>query len=449
MANYDKTPHFNLKAVVIETGVQAETLRAWERRYGLPEPGRTSGGHRLYSEYDIEIIRWLTVRQEEGLRIGQAVELWISLREDGLEPLRHPEYAVPVSPPAARRHPEGASLEELRQAWISAVMTFDERRSEDILTQAFSFHAAEAVSLDLIGGAMVEIGTAWYEGRASVQQEHFASELATRKLESLIAAAPPPTRPLRILLACPPQEDHSLPALLLTYLLRRRGWDVLFLGADVPVGQLDATVSATRPNLVVLLAQQLHSAATMLDFVPVLQRLQTPLAYGGRVFRAIPQLARSLPGRYLGDSIQAAVPAIEEVLDGPAEPPKPHQISEAYQQALTAFRDRRPRLEILVRESDQELPVPIGDLQQAVFSLSGGIEDALKLGELSYLVPDLRWVAGLMANLQLPREQLGQFLESYLQAARETLPPDGQLVTEWLEELQASLAANNFLDQGA
>lgn len=54
------TPAFNLKVVLKETGIAADTLRAWERRYGLPMPQRSAGGHRLYSQRDIETIKWLT-----------------------------------------------------------------------------------------------------------------------------------------------------------------------------------------------------------------------------------------------------------------------------------------------------------------------------------------------------------------------------------------------------
>ena len=56
---YSTTPAFNLKVVLKETGLGADTLRAWERRYGLPVPNRSAGGHRLYSQSDIETIKWL------------------------------------------------------------------------------------------------------------------------------------------------------------------------------------------------------------------------------------------------------------------------------------------------------------------------------------------------------------------------------------------------------
>jgi DNA-binding transcriptional MerR regulator len=50
-------PLFNLKAVVQQTGLKPDTLRAWERRYGLPSPARSGGKHRLYTQRDIEVLR--------------------------------------------------------------------------------------------------------------------------------------------------------------------------------------------------------------------------------------------------------------------------------------------------------------------------------------------------------------------------------------------------------
>ncbi len=58
-----KDPRYNLSYVIQETGIKADRLRAWERRYQLPQPQRTEGGHRLFSEYDIQTIKWLMARQ--------------------------------------------------------------------------------------------------------------------------------------------------------------------------------------------------------------------------------------------------------------------------------------------------------------------------------------------------------------------------------------------------
>ena len=82
--NIDKhAPVHNLKVVLQESGLKADTVRAWERRYGLPRPERSAGGHRLYSYYDIEIVKWLLARQDEGMRISQAVDLFGRLENEG------------------------------------------------------------------------------------------------------------------------------------------------------------------------------------------------------------------------------------------------------------------------------------------------------------------------------------------------------------------------------
>ena len=71
-------------------------------------------------------------------------------------------------------------------------------------------------------------------GLAVVNQE-LVKRLATRRLDALIAAAPVPMHTGTIVLACPPAELHSLPLLCLNVMLRRRGRNVVFLGADVPI----------------------------------------------------------------------------------------------------------------------------------------------------------------------------------------------------------------------
>ncbi len=91
----DNTPLYNLKAVINEVGLNPATLRAWERRYDLLKPRRSPGGHRLYSRQDIEMLKWLIERQEEGLSISSAVEMWKSQQEDYQEISQRIQTPVP------------------------------------------------------------------------------------------------------------------------------------------------------------------------------------------------------------------------------------------------------------------------------------------------------------------------------------------------------------------
>src|SRR5690606_19879829 len=100
-------PSFNLKAVVQQTGVKPDTLRAWERRYGLPQPARSDGHQRLYTARDVLVIRWLIARQAEGLSIRQAVALWRQAEAAGQDPLHVPAAVARQRPGVAAIGAEG------------------------------------------------------------------------------------------------------------------------------------------------------------------------------------------------------------------------------------------------------------------------------------------------------------------------------------------------------
>ena len=205
-----RSPAFNLKAVLHETGLAADTLRAWERRYGLPVPQRTAGGHRLYSQYDIETIKWLIARQAEGLSISRAVDLWNEMTASGSDPLAGLAPSslamLTISSPTV---PADTTLDAIRAEWITACLNFSETQAEQALNRAFSMFPVEAVCIEVLQKGMSEMGSRWYQNQASVQQEHFASGLAMRRLDALLSASPTPTRNLTVLIGCPPNEWHT------------------------------------------------------------------------------------------------------------------------------------------------------------------------------------------------------------------------------------------------
>src|SRR5512142_1251378 len=240
-----QAPTYNLKAVLQETGVGADTLRAWERRYGLPKPRRTPGGHRLYSQRDIHLIKWLVARQAEGLSISRAVKRWNALAEAGEDPLA--QVRIPIGQGIGGSL---TNLDAVREEWLKAGFSFNEATAEYILNQAFALYAAETAITEILLRGLRDVGDRWQHGRVTVQQEHFVSGLVMRRLDALIAAAPPPMHAGTIVLACPPAELHSLPLLYINVMLRRRGRSVVFLGADVPIEHLEETTRAVNASLV-------------------------------------------------------------------------------------------------------------------------------------------------------------------------------------------------------
>ncbi len=427
----NRTPAYNLKVVVRETGVNADVLRAWERRYGLPTPERTSGGHRLYSQYDIETVKWLVARQNEGLSISRAVDLWNEFLSRGEDPLTLPRPAsqtTGLAIPAA-----DASLEELRQAWIEACLGFNETAAEQILNQAFAIFNVETVCTGLIQRSMFEVGELWHSGKVTVQQEHFTSALATRRLDALISAAPRPTRPHSILIACPPKEWHTFSSLLLTLLLRRQGFEVIYLGANVPDDRMVDALQAVQPKMVVLAAQQLSTAATLRTTAEGLQKQGYLTAYGGSIFNRIPKLREAIPALFLGETLEAAVETIEKLVTGISPAVASTPTREPFAQAAELFRQKRPQIEMSMLASMRARQVPSQYIETANFFFGNELAAALELGDPAFLASDLEWIRSLIRQHNLAPQLLQQYLLAYAQIGRESIGESGDQLFNWIE----------------
>ena len=439
-AALDELPTFNLKAVVRETSLKPDTLRAWERRYGLPNPRRTPGGHRLYSQRDIDTLKWLMERQDEGLSISRAVDLWHRLETDGQDPLQEEEEESDgVLPIAAAALQAGDPLIQLRQQWIDACLEFDEQRAEQTLAQVFALYPIETAVVQVLQKGLADIGLGWYEGNITAQQEHFASALAMRRLETLVGATPPPTRQGRVLIACPPEEEHTFGPLLLTLMMRRRGWNVVYLGANVPLARLESTIKRARPQLVVFTAQTLPTVANMLPMTQLLQRDQVPCAYGGLIFTLLPTLRDRLPGYYLGDRLDEAPQIIDDLL---SEPPRNHsfpvqRIEMTYIKAVAHYRDRQAMIEAQIWDELRALKLPDTHLARANSDFSRYIKAALTLGDINLLGDDIAWVEAVLTNLhyRIPSKQIRNYLNGYLEACRTHLDERGAPLIEWLEHV--------------
>ena len=81
----------------------------------------------------------------------------------------------------------------------------------------------EAVCMEVLQKGMSEIGELWYENRASVQQEHFASGSRHAPAGCAAQRIPCPLASETVLVGCPANEWHTFTPLLLSLFLRRRG----------------------------------------------------------------------------------------------------------------------------------------------------------------------------------------------------------------------------------
>ena len=422
-----KTPLYNLNVVLKEVGLTPDVLRAWERRYQLPVPRRTAGGHRLYSQYDIETIKWLKDRQQEGLSISRAVRLWkeIALVSDPLEN-QTPPFVTPIPP----RLVDGNTIDTSRELWLEACLQYDSATAENFLNQAFSIFPVEKVCIEVLQKGLSNIGEKWYTGKASAQQEHFATALAHNRIQALIAGTPKPILEKTILVGCPAGELHTFPALLINLFLRRQGFNVIYLGADVPQEQLLETVDQLKPDLVVLTAQRLSSAKTLSEISLLLNSRNQLMAYGGLIFTIIPALTSRIAGHYLGNSLENSIEKIKNLVSSPLLTVKPADISTEMQTLASEFEEHRSLIEHrfihLAREKGIEIPY----LQASRF-MSEYLSAAITLGNLDFIDPEITWLKDLKRQINNP-SNLITFLEIYDQAVKQELEMMGTPINNWL-----------------
>ncbi len=391
-----QAPTYNIRVVLNRTGIAADTLRAWERRYGLPAPQRTEGGHRLYSDRDIEIIKWLLAKQEEGLSISRAVDLWNEETASGSEPLAGAVSTASTSPLAVPPAAPDTTLDTFRAEWIEACTNFDEIAAEQIINQAFSLFPIESVCTQVIQRGMSRIGELWYENKLSVQQEHFASSLAMRRIDALLSAAPAPTRKDTILVGCPADEWHTFTPLLISLLLRRRGYKVIYLGANVPADRFIETVSDTKADLVLLVAQHLISAATLHQTAQSLANKDIPVAYGGRIFTLRPNMIDYIPGYFLGNDVGSAIGEIEKVLKSKSMPRATKAASQGHIAAYQAYTSKRTKIEVTIKELLQPLSISPDDIKTGILFLGDHIAASLQLGDMSHVSAEIDWLRMLL-----------------------------------------------------
>jgi methanogenic corrinoid protein MtbC1 len=432
---------FNLKVVLKETGLAADILRAWERRYDLPMPERTPGDHHLYSQHDIETIKWLMARQADGLSISRAVDLWNESIASGSDPLAgaaSPSFSLAQTTP-------DSSLQALRDQWLDACMRFEEPRAEQTLNQAFAMYPVEVVCTDVLQRGMAEIGAKWYENSASVQQEHFASALAMRRLDSLLSAAPAPTLKGTVLVGCVADEWHAFTPLLLTLLLRRRGWNIIYLGANVPNDRFAETAQTVRTDLVILVAQTLTAAASLQLAAQTLSAQNVRVAYGGRIFNMHPSLAEKIPAHFLGQSIEASLHEVERLLQLKtfrvsenlkiSEP-----ISQEYLAAHQSFTAKRAEIELTLKQLVPPLAVSPTGLSTGIAYLGDNIAAALQLGDMDFVSGEMDWLKTLLQSHNRPASELIHFMNSYARAVDQHINGSGSPIFNWLNLESAKTA---------
>jgi DNA-binding transcriptional MerR regulator len=270
---------YRMKTVSDLTGIPRNTLVAWERRYGIPEPERLSNGYRLYSDRDIGVLIKLRDAIAKGLAISEAVEM---VRE-GAEPATAPAAASASS----------AGMPQIGADLLEALLAFDRVHADRLMERLLHLPFLAAID-DVYFPLLRRVGDMWQAGEASVAQEHFVTVFVRDQLVAmLLRVGVGRTQGPRVACVTFPGEKHELALLALAVHLSLRGCRVTYLGADLPAPELSTFVQQTRPDWLCVSVIVPVEVKTLASFARAVKRAGgegTTVVIGGA---GLPELGRT------------------------------------------------------------------------------------------------------------------------------------------------------------
>lgn len=215
---------YSIKDLEELSGIKAHTIRIWEKRYSIIVPERTSTNIRLYSDDDLKKLLNISILNRHGLKISHLARLnQNELNEKVIHILR-----------------ETSDTDIQIENLIISMIELDEWKFDKILSNSIIKIGFEETLVQLMHPFFEKIGLLWQTGSINPAQEHFISNLLRQKLIVAIDGQAPVSRDRKIsfILFLHENELHELGLLFYSYLLKKNGIKVIYLGQMVPFEDL-------------------------------------------------------------------------------------------------------------------------------------------------------------------------------------------------------------------
>lgn len=221
------------------SGVKAGTIRIWEQRYNLLQPMRTVTNIRYYQDNDLKKLLNVSMLLEKGMRISK-----IGQFDDSELKKMVSEFIQ-----------DGESLSEQTefyiQAMLLAMLELDEARFNNLFEKSVNETGFLPTITEFIYPFLVKIGMMFITDEVNIGQEHFISCLIRQKIIAGIDDLPtqiPTKHSYKYVLFLPEGESHEIGLILANYILRSRGYQVIYLGQNVPARDVQQIVEEGKPS---------------------------------------------------------------------------------------------------------------------------------------------------------------------------------------------------------
>jgi DNA-binding transcriptional MerR regulator len=229
---------YSIKAITSLTGLTAETLRAWERRYDCITPERNETGRRSYSQADLEKLKLLVNLTQNGHAISKIANL-------SCEELRHFQNQTSVHTDRPQPNLFNQIIEALQQYQIERV--------EQLLKKALMAFEPLEYARDILLPSLQMIGQLWHEDKINIAQEHMYSSCVKRIVLTMVNNLHQPSKHNpSMMFATPSGEPHEFGILLGCMIAAAQQYTCYYVGPDLPSLDIIDASKNLKPDVIVL-----------------------------------------------------------------------------------------------------------------------------------------------------------------------------------------------------
>ena len=212
--------HYTLYELEKLTGILAATIRVWERRYNIIIPKRTDTNRRWYDDDDLRRLINISVMYHSGIKISKIARYSETELEEKVEFLTK----------------DSVSSDTQISSLIVAMLSFNGNAVNEILLRSIINSGFEETFSNVVFPFLRRVGIMWHTGSANTGAEHFITNIFRGRLISAIDSLPPANDPKRkrVIMYLPDNELHEMGLLFYSYLIRKLGHEVLYLGQTTP-----------------------------------------------------------------------------------------------------------------------------------------------------------------------------------------------------------------------
>ena len=283
---------FTIKDLENLSGIKAHTIRIWEQRYTFLKPQRTTTNIRYYTNEELKIVLNIALLNKYGYKISHI---------DKMKPGEVKDKLITLSNNQAQQ-------ERIIYELIEFMVDLDMDSFEATLEHYIAARGIDKTITQVIFPFMEKIGILWLANHVNPGQEHLITNIIRQKIIVGIESSFTHFSSAKtVLLFLPEGEHHELGLLYIYYLLKNKGVKVLYLGADVPLKDVEFVASIKKPDH---LYTHLTSVAGNFNFEKFLNIAQArlhafPLVISGQVTQSYKKrvplavsFKRSLPEVY-------------------------------------------------------------------------------------------------------------------------------------------------------